>query len=126
MVRKSFALLTLLSLTFACLRDGVVLVSFTLNRSFIASHLCERRDDPDNDCQGRCHLRKQLEDTKNAAQAPVPNTVKETDTLHSLPIIPTFALVRPGATAIVAAGQSHFVLRGVKNPVDHPPETVLS
>jgi len=36
-------------------------VNYWMNRSYIISELCENRDRPEMDCNGRCHLKKQIE-----------------------------------------------------------------
>jgi hypothetical protein len=41
-------------------KQGIYLV-YQLNKAYIASELCEQRLVPDADCQGKCHLRKELE-----------------------------------------------------------------
>ena len=35
-------------------------VEYELNRSYIASNLCENIDEPELQCNGSCHLRKQI------------------------------------------------------------------
>ncbi len=40
-------------------KQGILLV-YQLNKAYIASELCENRFIPDSDCQGKCHLRKEL------------------------------------------------------------------
>ena len=43
--------------------QGLLLVqgAYVLRQDFIAEHLCVNRDKPEEDCHGKCHLRKQLE-----------------------------------------------------------------
>jgi len=43
--------------------QGLLLVqgAYLLRQDFIAEHLCVNRDKPEEDCHGKCHLRKQLE-----------------------------------------------------------------
>lgn len=36
-------------------------VNYWINRNYIISELCENRDRPEMDCNGRCHLKKQIE-----------------------------------------------------------------
>jgi hypothetical protein len=38
----------------------LLLVDFIINRDYIASNLCEKKDVKDNCCKGYCHLTKQL------------------------------------------------------------------
>lgn len=39
---------------------SVVIVSWAQNQQFIAKHLCEKRSEKNNCCQGKCYLKKQL------------------------------------------------------------------
>jgi hypothetical protein len=41
-------------------KQGIYII-YQLNKAYIASELCEQRLVPDADCQGKCHLRKELE-----------------------------------------------------------------
>ncbi|PSL45626.1 hypothetical protein CLV51_104332 [Chitinophaga niastensis] len=44
-----------------------VMLDFYLNQQYIAANLCENRNKPEMHCNGKCHLKKQLneEDKKN-------------------------------------------------------------
>jgi hypothetical protein len=39
----------------------LIVLEFKVNQHFIASVLCVNRDKPDMHCNGKCHLKKQLE-----------------------------------------------------------------
>lgn len=39
---------------------SVVILSWVQNQRFIATHLCEKRTEKNNCCQGKCYLKKQL------------------------------------------------------------------
>ncbi len=41
---------------------------FQANRAYIASHLCEQRQVPASDCQGKCYLKKQLKKEEQRGQ----------------------------------------------------------
>ena len=36
-------------------------LEYNFNKSFIVKQLCELKDVPDNHCEGKCHLKKQLQ-----------------------------------------------------------------
>lgn len=38
----------------------VYLAGFLLNRHYISSELCEKRNEPLNNCHGKCHLKKEI------------------------------------------------------------------
>jgi hypothetical protein len=51
---------------------GLILISFEVNRDFIAKNLCIRKDSRDNCCQGSCRLKKQLnEEDQKEKSSPV-------------------------------------------------------
>ena len=51
-------------------KQGIMMV-YQLNKDYIASELCENRFIPGSDCQGKCHLRKELQkDTERKKEAP--------------------------------------------------------
>ncbi len=37
-------------------------VNYWMNRDFIASVLCENKDKPELECNGKCHLKKQIQE----------------------------------------------------------------
>lgn len=50
-------------------KQGILMV-YQLNKAYIASELCENRHLPESDCQGKCHLRKELKkDTEREKQS---------------------------------------------------------
>jgi len=40
--------------------QGLIVLEYKVNFSYIASVLCENRDKPEMHCNGKCHLKKQL------------------------------------------------------------------
>lgn len=51
-------------------KQGILMV-YQLNKAYIASELCENRFLPGSDCQGKCHLRKELQkDSERKKEAP--------------------------------------------------------
>jgi hypothetical protein len=60
------ALILVASLVLQLFSRQIILLEFRLNQSFISKILCEKRSVPENDCHGKCHLRKQL--TKQSEQ----------------------------------------------------------
>lgn len=43
-------------------------VNYWMNRDFIAAELCENKANPDLDCQGKCHLKKQIQENSEDNQ----------------------------------------------------------
>ena len=50
------------------------LIEYNVNKEYIASVLCENRDKPQLDCQGKCYLKKQIQKTKksDSHEHPIP------------------------------------------------------
>jgi hypothetical protein len=121
-VRLILVIVTLLSLTLACLSDCVVVLSFSLNRSFIAGNLCEKKDEPGNTCQGCCLLRKQLANEDRKEQSPPARNLKEGNDLQPVLVDPPTSLRTP------RTGEVHFTFLSPAIPlpsgrdIDHPPE----
>ena len=42
------------------LKPILPLIEYAYNKNYIARYLCEKRAEKDNDCQGKCHLKKEL------------------------------------------------------------------
>jgi len=47
-----------------------LVVSFQINRDFIAKTLCIKKEIENNTCQGKCYLKKQLDKEQKKEQAP--------------------------------------------------------
>lgn len=65
MVRSSLAFLLIFTTLSANLSRYFVYVGFEFNKNYIATVLCENRDKPVLQCNGKCYLSKQL---KQAAE----------------------------------------------------------
>jgi hypothetical protein len=50
-----------------------ILLDFTINQDFIARVLCIRKDEPAVGCNGKCHLKKKLEEVSEPNQEKAPN-----------------------------------------------------
>ncbi|MBV8255716.1 MAG: hypothetical protein JO154_24190 [Chitinophaga sp.] len=54
---------------------GLIVLQYWANESWVAQNLCENKDKPQMHCNGRCHLRKELE--KETQQEKNGNSGKE-------------------------------------------------
>ena len=68
MIRKSFALFFLCLYTLVLFKPLFPFIDYLANRDFIAKNLCENRNKPKLNCNGKCHLMKQLK--KASAETP--------------------------------------------------------
>jgi hypothetical protein len=54
-----------------------IVVSFKINQESIAKTLCVKKEVENNTCQGKCHLKKQLEKADEEEQKQAPTNTKE-------------------------------------------------
>jgi hypothetical protein len=60
MLRKGFSIFFLFVYTLVLLKPLFPLVDYAINKDYIAKNLCENRNKPKMNCNGKCHLMKQL------------------------------------------------------------------
>lgn len=110
-------------LTSHVLLKTVIVANFLINQSYIATHLCENRNNPASHCHGKCYLKKELkkaDEPQSQKQQPFPQKQKENTELQfftaeiscekALPeIISKFFL------------QSEKLLSGCVKKIFHPP-----
>ena len=68
-VKKVLAILMIMVLMFQVFSKLNTIAFFYLNQNYIAKVLCIEKDVPDNDCQGHCQLKKQLEEEEEDTPA---------------------------------------------------------
>jgi hypothetical protein len=54
-----------------------IVVSFKINQDKIAKTLCVKKEIKNNSCQGKCHLKKQLDKADEEEQKQAPTNIKE-------------------------------------------------
>ena len=74
-----FIVATLLLQTCSC---ALVAAGFYINRNYIAHSLCEQRNVLNNCCQGKCHLRKSMNEEESKDHTASPNGSKEQNELQ--------------------------------------------
>jgi hypothetical protein len=40
----------------------IIVINFRINQEYIAKNLCEKKDEPESCCHGKCELKKQLDE----------------------------------------------------------------
>jgi hypothetical protein len=119
--------IAILSMLLQSLGRTVILINFKINQAYIAANLCENKDEPESMCEGNCQLKKQIEQTQEAAQQQPPSfsfkelvlfarTVKKC--LSAIPFSYSFKAYSPQCYAEVSRG---FLLS-----VFHPPDQYRS
>jgi hypothetical protein len=54
----------------------IIVINFRINQEYIAKNLCVNRDKPDSCCEGKCELKKQLDEEDKKENLPA-NTFKD-------------------------------------------------
>lgn len=54
-----------------------IITDFEINREYIARVLCINRDKPEMGCNGKCHLKEQLQKTENPREEKSPTAVND-------------------------------------------------
>jgi len=108
------------------LRECVVILSFTLNRPYIAKNLCEKRDQPGNTCQGSCQLCKQLNNDDQTDHNPPARNLTELDDLQPVPLAATFRLFAPGSIRVPGPRSAVPIPDPLYDQIDHPPKFILA
>lgn len=86
MVLRFFSSLLIGALTLFFLQDLVLYGAFKLNQGYIAENLCVDRDEPESSCNGKCHLKQEVDKKeKSKEKQPVP----EREQVYN-PIFPPF------------------------------------
>lgn len=67
-MQKLVSILLLFSLSLQCFSQLGVLISYEVNKDYIAQFLCINRDKPDMHCNGKCYLRKKLKQNEQHKQ----------------------------------------------------------
>jgi len=124
LVKSVFSIITAIALTFGSLRECVVILSFEVNRPFIAKNLCEKRDQPGNSCQGSCQLCKQLNNDDQKAHSPAAPNIKELENLQPAPLTGAFRLMVPGSAPGPGPASAATIPNPPPDQIDHPPKCV--
>lgn len=75
-MRSLLCILILSGLVLQIFCKAFVVAGFELNRETIAKTLCVKKDIPNNGCQGKCHLMKQLEQVEEREGQQTPHDPK--------------------------------------------------
>jgi hypothetical protein len=106
----------------------VILVSFKINQKEIAKTLCVKKEVQNNTCQGRCHLKKQLDKAEEQEKKQAPATQKEkVETLYCQKQTPFDFLNSRGLqeNKLLNTYKCNFRAASYLTDIFHPPESNL-
>lgn len=75
-MKQVFAILLLTVILSQTFSRFIIIANYELNKEYISKVLCENRDKPKMNCNGKCQLNKQLEKENEKEQSPA-NPLKE-------------------------------------------------
>lgn len=101
-----------------------ILINFKLHQAYIASVLCENRDKPEMQCNGNCHLKKELRKNDEREQKQQPPNLELREVLWVLPVCTSFDLsARCALATYQKPSQPKSKLQRGKLPaIFHPPK----
>lgn len=76
MMKQTIPIFLALLVIFSPLQKAWLVVSYELNKDYIATTFCENKEKPKLQCDGQCHLKKQLDKTEKEEQK-LPTSQKE-------------------------------------------------
>ena len=59
-MRKLFAIFALLGVLLQSFNSAIIVLGYYANKEYIAKYLCENKDKPRLNCEGKCSLKKRL------------------------------------------------------------------
>jgi hypothetical protein len=126
-LRKSFAIFFLCVYSLVLLKPLFPFIDYAINKEYIAKNLCENRNKPKLNCNGKCHLMKQLK--KASAETPTDgNTTKSSSSQEEscVHVASLFAF----DSKVVNSQSTNFYIRTFKSilpsnylkDIFHPPQ----
>ncbi len=127
MLRKSFAIFFLCVYSLVLLKPLSPFVDYAINKDYIVKNLCENRKKPKLNCNGKCHLMKQLK--KASAENQTDGTTSKGSSNQEENCFHVNSLFNFKTTVIVCS-INKFYLRSFKNMLSskhlqdifHPPQ----
>lgn len=105
-------------------RPIVPVIEYCVNYDYIKNVLCINKDNPEKDCNGKCHLQKQLSDVakENSEKSPIKTTTEEVSILFSQEIIPfNFSATALTSSDKKVANYTHHYFFQFSMAAFHPP-----
>lgn len=99
-------------------------VNYWMNRDYIASVLCENKDKPELECNGQCHLKKQIK--KHSDKEKEGEEVSERLMVEFIGEIDSFTVLEvDGKQEMVPSYYCDNLDAGVKQGIFHPPKLLI-
>lgn len=103
-----------------------IVVSFKINQDTIAKTLCVKKDIENNTCQGKCHLKEQIDKADEQEKKQIPTTQKEkVEILYCYNIQPfelSNNIIDLHERKLLYAYKNDFLSSSFLTDIFHPPE----
>ncbi len=123
-MRKAIACVLLLAITWSVIRPVLPYLDYAVHKDYISEILCINKNQPKLHCNGKCHLKKQLEelqsDTPNKNLPSKKRSIVNEIKLICLPIINQFC-VHPSDPVVLVANLNSTILHQSIPEIDSPP-----
>jgi hypothetical protein len=120
---STILLLTIVSLQIA--GKWLILADYALNKAYIARTLCVNKNKPSMHCNGRCHLRKQLQKEENGGdQTTNNNTHRQFQEVFFEMATPVLFAAIPVTTITHVTHNTALYTNSYIASIFHPPGTV--
>lgn len=103
----------------------IIIVDYMLNKEFIAKNFCENKNKPKMHCNGKCHLKKQLDKEDKRENAPLNNQKEKSE-------IPLFCQTnRKSLFKLYITAKCSFISYKIQETVPfsasvfHPPSVII-
>lgn len=120
-MRLSLILLVLLAVLLQTFRQAEVIFGYHLNKGYITENFCVNKAKPEMQCNGKCHLKKELKESEeNASKNPV--SLKQFNELFLACDNPIADFLKPVALVTsIAVASFDFVYSDPCKDIFHPP-----
>lgn len=120
-IAVSISLLLLLS--FQVMFKTFLVIDYRVNKAYVAANLCVNKATPQMQCEGKCHLKKQITQSEEAESKTIPSSLKEKEvSFHQS----WFELRLPQISVLIESNQYHLpaeeAIVSVSSSIFQPPQ----
>lgn len=120
-MRLSLVFLVILAVLLQTFRQAEVIFSYHLNKGYITENLCVNKAKPEMQCNGKCHLKKELKESEESASKN-PVSLKQFNELFLACGYSSSDFLKPAVLVTsVAISSFEFVYSDPCKDIFHPP-----
>lgn len=122
-IALSISLLVLLS--FQVMLKTILVLNYSVNKAYIAANLCVNKAKPAMRCEGKCHLKKKINQAEDAESKTIPSSIKKLEVSYCL----SYFELNPTEIIIFILSDAHGLpeqqpVVSISNTIFHPPQAV--